>query len=157
MPEKDRHEESFAEMFEKEGERPVSSGHFKDAAGFTIDVPRPVLNEHAKQVEREDPCWCHSSYGENRMRSDLGEDPEDKIDLHGKKFNEAFEALDAFLARCLARGCAFVEVIHGKGEGVLRKSSRGWLAKCRHVLFYSEVGGNTGSVLVRLRRLDKKK
>ncbi|MBF2734749.1 MAG: Smr/MutS family protein [Betaproteobacteria bacterium AqS2] len=156
MPEKDRDEESFEELFKKE-EGGLSSGDFKDAGGFAIEVPRPVLNRQAMNAELSDQCWRRPSYGENKMRSDLGKKRQAKLDLHGDCLERAFERVDEFLAGCLARGCTLVEIVHGKGKRILGPHVRAWLAKCDHVLFYSEVKGNTGSVLVRLRRFDKNK
>ncbi len=46
------------------------------------------------------------------------------LDLHGHTVDVALAELDGFIHRAYHQGAAFVEIIHGKGEGILRAEVR---------------------------------
>ncbi|XQU68291.1 Smr domain-containing protein [Cupriavidus sp. H18C1] len=76
--------------------------------------------------------------------------PQDRIDLHGLRRDEAREALAEFLRRCVRRGVRCVRVIHGKGNGspdkqpVLKGKVRSWLVQKEEVLAFVEARGAEG-------------
>ena len=51
------------------------------------------------------------------------------LDLHGQSVAEALSHLDQFLHQCFVAGDEVVQVIHGRGTGVLREAVHKRLAK----------------------------
>jgi len=87
--------------------------------------------------------------------------PQDKVDLHGLRSDEAREALSEFLRRSVRNGVRCVRVIHGKGMGspdklpVLKGKVRGWLVQKEEVIAFvqaRESQGGAGAVMVLLRQ-----
>lgn len=87
--------------------------------------------------------------------------PQDQIDLHGLRRDEAREALAEFLRRAVRRGVRCVRVIHGKGHGspgkepVLKGKVRSWLVQKEEVLAFVQARptqGGAGAVMVLLRQ-----
>ncbi|WP_420995540.1 Smr/MutS family protein [Cupriavidus sp. 30B13] len=87
--------------------------------------------------------------------------PQDKIDLHGLRSDEAREALAEFVRRSVKRGVRCVRVIHGKGNGspdktpVLKGKVRSWLVQKEEVLAFVQARGaegGAGALMVLLRQ-----
>ncbi len=87
--------------------------------------------------------------------------PQDKVDLHGLRSDEAREALANFLRRCVRNGVRCVRVIHGKGIGspdklpVLKGKVRSWLVQKEEVIAFvqaRESQGGAGALMVLLRQ-----
>jgi len=57
----------------------------------------------------------------------------DTLDLHGQTIEEAQEALDAFLSRCLLAGIPTVRIMHGIGTGRLRAFVQDYLRRHQQV------------------------
>ena len=81
------------------------------------------------------------------------------LDLHGKKVDEARDALSHFLHRCKQDGLRHVLIIHGKGRSshkpVLKNKLNNWLRQTEQVIaFCSAVPkqGHSGALYVLLRR-----
>ncbi len=73
-----------------------------------------------------------SSSGMNLTRINLNEFST-KLDLRGKRATEALEELENFIDKAILAGVKELSVLHGKGDGVLRKIVR------EHLKEYSEV------------------
>lgn len=87
--------------------------------------------------------------------------PQDKVDLHGLRTEEAREALSEFLRRSVRNGVRCVRVIHGKGIGspdklpVLKGKVRSWLVQKEEVIAFvqaREALGGAGALMVLLRQ-----
>ncbi|HBD39621.1 MAG TPA: DNA mismatch repair protein MutS, partial [Cupriavidus sp.] len=87
--------------------------------------------------------------------------PQDKVDLHGLRSDEAREALANFLRRSVRNGVRCVRVIHGKGIGspdklpVLKSKVRSWLVQKEEVIAFvqaRESQGGAGALMVLLRQ-----
>ncbi|MGE6497875.1 Smr/MutS family protein [Cupriavidus metallidurans] len=87
--------------------------------------------------------------------------PQDKVDLHGLRSDEAREALANFLRRSVRNGVRCVRVIHGKGIGspdklpVLKGKVRSWLVQKEEVIAFvqaRESQGGAGALMVLLRQ-----
>lgn len=87
--------------------------------------------------------------------------PQDKVDLHGLRSDEAREALASFLRRSVRNGVRCVRVIHGKGIGspdklpVLKGKVRSWLVQKEEVIAFvqaRESQGGAGALMVLLRQ-----
>ncbi len=87
--------------------------------------------------------------------------PQDKVDLHGLRTDEAREALANFLRRSVRNGVRCVRVIHGKGIGspdklpVLKGKVRSWLVQKEEVIAFVQAReslGGAGALMVLLRQ-----
>ncbi len=77
------------------------------------------------------------------------------LDLHTFRPRDIPDLVPEYLAECLARGIGEVRLIHGKGNGTLRRTVHAILAKHPAVMAYTldhpQYGG-WGATLVRLRK-----
>ncbi|WP_404992716.1 Smr/MutS family protein [Cupriavidus pauculus] len=87
--------------------------------------------------------------------------PQDKVDLHGLRTDEAREALASFLRRSVRNDVRCVRVIHGKGIGspdklpVLKGKVRSWLVQKEEVIAFVQAReslGGAGALMVLLRQ-----
>ncbi len=125
-------------------------------------VPVPMRAQPVRQAPGPPPL----APIETRLRQRLARGrltPEDTLDLHGYRQEEAHRVLRNFLIRAQARGAKLVLVVTGKGRtaaepGVLRRSVPLWLeaADLRSVVVgFGEAAathGGSGAIYVRLRR-----
>ena len=84
-------------------------------------------------------------------QTDLSVSP--SLDLRGKRGNEAIKQLTNYLDRAVARGLRQVEIIHGKGEGILQKLVREYLEERKEVSSFEIApweSGGTGCTIVHL-------
>lgn len=76
------------------------------------------------------------------------------LDLHTFSPRELGELIPDYLTECLQRGITELRIIHGKGQGVLRRTVHSILQRDPRVLTFQladESGGGWGATLVRLR------
>ncbi|MBM4117268.1 hypothetical protein FJ251_05920 [bacterium] len=76
-----------------------------------------------------------------------------RLDLRGMRAEEASEALDSFLDGALLAGFHLVEILHGKGEGVLREEVRRRLSRDPRVARFTLADQNRGGSGVTVVRL----
>jgi len=77
-----------------------------------------------------------------------------RLDLHLFRPEEVEALLDAYLAECRAAGVLDIEVVHGKGIGVLRRRVLALLSKRDDIEWLraaEEARGGWGVTLLRLR------
>ena len=68
-----------------------------------------------------------------KIMSSKTKDVRAEIDLRGQNQEEAFMELDKYLDDAYIAGLKEVQIIHGKGTGVLREGVRGYLRRNKHV------------------------
>lgn len=76
------------------------------------------------------------------------------LDLRGFRGPEAIEALDAWLDRCVLTGAGNLSILHGRGDGILRKLVREQLRRHPNVEKYESEHadrGGDGITLVKLK------
>ena len=59
--------------------------------------------------------------------------PRARLDLRGKRYEEAMQELDAFIDQALLNNMSQVDIIHGIGTGVIRDAVTKYLRRHRHV------------------------
>jgi len=77
-----------------------------------------------------------------------------ELDLHTFSPREIGELIPAYLDECRKRGIFTVRIIHGKGNGSLRRSVHAILARLPEVANFrggDETSGSWGATLVQLR------
>jgi DNA mismatch repair protein MutS2 len=94
----------------------------------------------------------------SHLRSYSGSDTIDltvssRLDLRGRRGEEAIHELTQYLDKAIARGLREVEVIHGKGEGILHKLVNEYLAQRKEVKEFDIApweSGGSGCTVVKL-------
>ena len=80
-----------------------------------------------------------------------GKGPQARLDLRGKRYEEAMEALDAFIDQALLNNMAQVDIIHGIGTGVIREGVTKYLQRNKQVKSFGyapQNAGGTGATIV---------
>ena len=73
-----------------------------------------------------------------------GKGPQARLDLRGKRYEEAMEALDAFIDQALLNNMAQVDIIHGIGTGVIREGVTKFLQRNKQVKSFGYAPQNAG-------------
>ncbi len=78
--------------------------------------------------------------------------PEEKIDLRGKRFEEAMSELEAYLDVAYRSGArAMITIVHGVGTGAIREGTRALLKRLPYIKEYRDGGaggGGAGATIV---------
>ena len=70
--------------------------------------------------------------------------PKARLDLRGKRYEEAMEELDAFIDQALLNNMTQVDIIHGIGTGVIREGVTKYLRRNKHVKSFGYAPQNAG-------------
>lgn len=151
-------EEKFEDLMDKAVKNPHDPLHgLRPKPGrLAANFPGPVLSPFEPGIagSAAEPKSQFSRNGDSlkKLRKMRSAECQDSIDLHGMTAEDAHAALDQFLQDAIGQGLTTVEVVHGRGTGVLREKARQWLEGASWVLGYLEPHDNKGSVRVLLRR-----
>ena len=80
----------------------------------------------------------------NVVKRAAGKGPQARLDLRGKRYEEAMEALDAFIDQALLNNMAQVDIIHGSGTGVIREGVTKYLQRNKQVKSFGYAPQNAG-------------
>jgi DNA mismatch repair protein MutS2 len=122
----------------------------------TVAVGRVRMTVSVHELERAGPAAAPKpakrSGGAMALRSAMASSPE--LHLRQQRAEDAAEALDRYLDEAVLAGHTTVRIVHGKGEGVLRKLTQDALRRHRAVrsfrLAAADEGGD-GVTVVELR------
>lgn len=70
--------------------------------------------------------------------------PRARLDLRGKRYEEAMQELDAFIDQALVNNMSQVDIIHGIGTGVIREAVTKYLRRNKHVKSFGYAPQNAG-------------
>ena len=70
--------------------------------------------------------------------------PQARLDLRGKRYEEAMNELDAFIDQALLNNMAQVDIIHGIGTGVIREGVTKYLQRNKHIKSFGYAPQNAG-------------
>lgn len=70
--------------------------------------------------------------------------PRVRLDLRGKRYEEAMQELDGFIDQALLNNMAQVDIIHGIGTGVIREGVTKYLRRNKHVKSFEYAPQNAG-------------
>ena len=77
--------------------------------------------------------------------------PRARLDLRGKRYEEAMQELDGFIDQALLNNMAQVDIIHGIGTGVIREGVTKYLRRNKHVKSFEyapQTAGGSGATIV---------
>ena len=80
----------------------------------------------------------------NVIKRASGRGPQARLDLRGKRYEEAMNELDAFIDQALLNNMAQVDIIHGIGTGVIREGVTKYLQRNKHVKSFGYAPQNAG-------------
>ncbi|MEW4497759.1 endonuclease MutS2 [Streptococcus oralis] len=80
----------------------------------------------------------------NVVKRASGRGPQARLDLRGKRYEEAMNELDAFIDQALLNNMAQVDIIHGIGTGVIREGVTKYLQRNKHVKSFGYAPQNSG-------------
>ena len=80
----------------------------------------------------------------NVVKRAAGRGPQARLDLRGKRYEEAMNELDAFIDQALLNNMAQVDIIHGIGTGVIREGVTKYLQRNKHVKSFGYAPQNAG-------------
>ena len=80
----------------------------------------------------------------NVVKRAAGKGPQARLDLRGKRYEEAMEALDAFIDQALLNNMDQVDIIHGIGTGVIREGVTKYLQRNKQVKSFGYAPQNAG-------------
>lgn len=69
-----------------------------------------------------------------------------KIDLRGKMIDDAIHELESYLDKAMLTGYNYVQVVHGKGTGALRKGIQKYLKTSNYVAEFRDADQNEGGL-----------
>ena len=154
-------EETFRDLIKQSGDVGETAGETSPPAARSLRVRRPTAAPPTTAAADEfmRPGVQHKEMRRLKQGKFLLGDGL-RIDLHGMTRDEAYQALDEFLDRCLAKKVRCALIICGKGihsptgKPVLRSSIRGWLVEHDKVLAYCPAqlrDGGTGALYALLK------
>jgi DNA mismatch repair protein MutS2 len=109
--------------------------------GLPVLVSREELLQLPESAEEREESQRDSSWGLGLPGSSLDSF---RLDLRGYEALEAREALDSFLDAAQLSGFSFIEILHGKGRGVLRQEVRQFLQSDHRVRDFRLADQNQG-------------
>ena len=80
----------------------------------------------------------------NVVKRASGRGPQARLDLRGKRYEEAMNELDDFIDQALLNNMAQVDIIHGIGTGVIREGVTKYLQRNKHVKSFGYAPQNAG-------------
>jgi len=113
------------ELMEESGQAEVQAGIMKVTADLTDLIPAEDREEEKERKVRQ-----YRVKKSGRVSHSL--------DLRGKRYESARQELDKYLDDALLAGLRELEIIHGKGSGVLREAVRDLLEEHPHVKDFRE-------------------
>ena len=78
------------------------------------------------------------------VKRSSGKGPRARLDLRGKRYEEAMQELDEFIDQALLNNMAQVDIVHGIGTGVIREAVTKYLRSNRNVKEFGYAPQNAG-------------
>ena len=105
-----------------------------DNGNVRIQVGIMKITAHISTLKRTTSDEEEKVHGSTKkIMGSKSKDIRTEIDLRGKNLDEAFLELDKYLDDAYIAGLKQINIIHGKGTGVLRDGIKGYLRSHRHV------------------------
>jgi DNA mismatch repair protein MutS2 len=115
-----------------------------------IPLSDVVIPEQGKKKSKKKADTKGNSRSDAKVRRSSSQETL-SIDLHGKTRAEANELLLSLLDKALLQGAEKLEIVHGHGNGILKKEVTEFLSQSPYVGSYNTPEKNKGMIIAHLK------
>lgn len=127
------------------GQRGTLTSQLKDGRWEAqIGLIKMTLKEDEFNLVRADNMEQPKKKPVTVTRKVSGRTPSARLDLRGKRYEEAMLELDEFIDQALLNNMAQVDIVHGIGTGVIREAVTKYLRRNKHVKSFAYAPQNAG-------------
>ena len=127
------------------GQRGTLTKRFKDGRWEAqVGLIKMTLQESEFDLVKSDKAQASQKRQAHLVKRTSQKAPSARLDLRGKRYEEAMQELDEFIDQALLNNMAQVDVIHGIGTGVIRDGVTKYLRRNKQVKEFGYAPQNAG-------------
>ncbi|NLQ46079.1 endonuclease MutS2 [Streptococcus mutans] len=127
------------------GQRGTLTKRFKDGRWEAqVGLIRMTLQESEFDLVKSDKAQASQKRQAHLVKRTSQKAPSARLDLRGKRYEEAMQELDEFIDQALLNNMAQVDIIHGIGTGVIRDGVTKYLRRNKQVKEFGYAPQNAG-------------
>ncbi|MFM1621267.1 endonuclease MutS2 [Streptococcus mutans] len=127
------------------GQRGTLTKRFKDGRWEAqVGLIKMTLQESEFDLVKSDKAQASQKKQAHLVKRTSQKAPSARLDLRGKRYEEAMQELDEFIDQALLNNMAQVDVIHGIGTGVIRDGVTKYLRRNKQVKEFGYAPQNAG-------------
>lgn len=127
------------------GQRGTLTKRFKDGRWEAqVGLIKMTLQESEFDLVKSDKAQASQKKQAHLVKRTSQKAPSARLDLRGKRYEEAMQELDEFIDQALLNNMAQVDIIHGIGTGVIRDGVTKYLLRNKQVKEFGYAPQNAG-------------
>ncbi|WP_024783580.1 endonuclease MutS2 [Streptococcus mutans] len=127
------------------GQRGTLTKRFKDGRWEAqVGLIKMTLQESEFDLVKSDKAQASQKRQAHLVKRTSQKAPSARLDLRGKRYEEAMQELDEFIDQALLNNMAQVDIIHGIGTGVIRDGVTKYLRRNKQVKEFGYAPQNAG-------------
>ena len=127
------------------GQRGTLTKRFKDGRWEAqVGLIKMTLQESEFDLVKSDKAQASQKKQAHLVKRTSQKAPSTRLDLRGKRYEEAMQELDEFIDQALLNNMAQVDIIHGIGTGVIRDGVTKYLRRNKQVKEFGYAPQNAG-------------
>lgn len=127
------------------GQRGTLTKRFKDGRWEAqVGLIKMILQESEFDLVKSDKAQASQKRQAHLVKRTSQKAPSARLDLRGKRYEEAMQELDEFIDQALLNNMAQVDIIHGIGTGVIRDGVTKYLRRNKQVKEFGYAPQNAG-------------
>lgn len=127
------------------GQRGTLTKRFKDGRWEAqVGLIKMTLQESEFDLVKSDKAQASQKRQTHLVKRTSQKAPSARLDLRGKRYEEAMQELDEFIDQALLNNMAQVDIIHGIGTGVIRDGVTKYLRRNKQVKEFGYAPQNAG-------------
>ncbi|BBK79545.1 endonuclease MutS2 [Streptococcus mutans] len=127
------------------GQRGTLTKRFKDSRWEAqVGLIKMTLQESEFDLVKSDKAQASQKKQAHLVKRTSQKAPSARLDLRGKRYEEAMQELDEFIDQALLNNMAQVDIIHGIGTGVIRDGVTKYLRRNKQVKEFGYAPQNAG-------------
>ena len=126
----------------------------KKKHNVVIDINGKKMQLNTNQIFIDNQKKTLKKESKNISKFSISKPNSFKIDLRGKRVDEAIEEVQLFLDQSYVSGMKFIHIIHGKGTGALQSSIRDELKTIKYIDSFEYADPNNGGTGVTIVEFD---
>lgn len=129
------------------GQRGTLTKRFKDGRWEAqVGLIKMTLQESEFDLVKSDKAQASQKRQAHLVKRTSQKAPSARLDLRGKRYEEAMQELDEFIDQALLNNMAQVDIIHGIGTGVIRDGVTKYLRRNKQVKEFGYAPQNAGGL-----------